>query len=121
MEKMVFEKKREYKPSMFNHYALDPDNDSLILFNSYLGAPKIVSVGKEKKEKVKEWLDNKGDFSKELALDDDFLKLAQMGFFVKESTDEKVLRDDLLTKLQNDTTLRIVIHTSKACNFRCKY
>ena len=37
-----------YKPSMFNHYTVDSDNNDLILFNSYLGMNYLLRVSKRK-------------------------------------------------------------------------
>lgn len=110
-----------YKSSMFNHFVDDPESGSLILFNSYLGARSIVSVPLLKKNKIKKWFDNASVYKESVIGDDDFIKLSQMGYFVADSVNEKTRRDVLLTKLRNDSTLRLVIHTSKACNFRCKY
>lgn len=52
---------------------------------------------------------------KEAVTDDsDFIKLSQMGYFVESAVNEKERRDILLSKLRDDSTLRLVIHTSKA-------
>lgn len=114
-------KNNVYKPSMFNHFVDDPESGSLILFNSYLGAGNIVNVSQLKKDKIKKWLDNDCVYQEAVKDDGDFIKLSQMGYFVEDSVNEKERRDILLTKLRDDSTLRLVIHTSKACNFRCKY
>lgn len=111
----------KYVPSMFNHYVEDFESDSLILFNSYLGSSNIVRVGHEKKEKIKNWLDEKLITSYDVISDCDFLKLTEKGFFVENSVNEKERRDALLAKLRDDSARRLVIHTSKSCNFRCKY
>lgn len=110
-----------YKPSMFNHYVNDHESGSLILFNSYLGTRNIVRVTQLKKDKIKNWLDNDYIYKEDVTDDSDFTKLFQMGYFVEDSINEKERRDILLSKLRDDSTLRLVIHTSKACNFRCKY
>ena len=41
-----------YKPSMFNHYTEDYDNNDLILFNSYLGMNYLLRVSNKKKDKI---------------------------------------------------------------------
>lgn len=110
-----------YKPSMFNHSVNNYENGSLILFNSYLGSKGIVSVPKSKKGKIKKWLENDYVFKEDVANDSDFIKLSNMGYFVESTIDEKQRRDTILSELRDDSTLRLVIHTSKACNFRCKY
>lgn len=111
----------KYKASMFNHYVVDHVSHSLILFNSYLGASNIVRVTPSKMYKIKNWLNSAHIIDEKVISDVDFIKLKQMGYFVEDFVDEKELRDNLLNKLQNDSVLRLVIHTSKACNFRCKY
>ena len=111
----------KYKPSMFNHYVVDHENNSLILFNSYLGSRNIVIVVPSKIDKIKKWLNSEYIVDEEVIHDEDFIKLEQRGYFIENLVNEKERRDNLLYELQNDSTLRLVIHTSKACNFRCKY
>lgn len=110
-----------YKPSMFNHFVEDRENNSLILFNSYVGRSNIVNVQQTKKEKVKQWL-RQDEIAKDVAeKDDDFCRLIELGYFVHTNTDEKAKRDVMINRLKADNTLKLVIHTSKSCNFRCKY
>lgn len=106
---------------MFNHFVNDPESGALILFNSYLGARSIMKVPQLKKDKIKKWLDYNCVYKEAVTDDSDFIKLSQMGYFVESAVNEKERRDILLSKLRDDSTLRLVIHTSKACNFRCKY
>lgn len=106
---------------MFNHFVDDCESNSLILFNSYLGSGSIVRIEHPKTNKIKKWLSSDQIVAGEVTNDSDFEKLMQMGFFVESFVNEKERRDDLLAKLQNDSVLRLVIHTSKSCNFRCKY
>ena len=106
---------------MFNHFVNNYENETLILFNSYLGAKNIVSISKSKKDKIKKWLEDDCIFQEDVVNDSDFINLSKMGYFVKNSIDEKKRRTTLLSSLRDDSTLRLVIHTSKACNFRCKY
>ena len=110
-----------YKPSMFNHYTEDYDTNELILFNSYLGMNYLLRVPNKKKDKVIKFF-SQPVISKDTIMDDYDLKhLADLGYFVDYELNEKHLREVLLNKLKADNTLRLVIHTSKSCNFRCKY
>ena len=110
-----------YKPSMFNHYTKDPDSNGLILFNSYVGISHLIAITECKKDKVLSWLSQSQLPEDMIENDRDFDKLKQLGYFVEHSINEKFLREVLLAKLKADNTLRLVIHTSKSCNFRCKY
>ncbi len=110
-----------YKPSMFNHYTEDFDSNSLILFNSYLGVYYLLRIPEEKKYKIINVL-SQARISKETVLNDcDFMRLVELGYLVDFTVNEKHLREVLLGRLKADNTLRLVIHTSKSCNFRCKY
>lgn len=110
-----------FKPSMFNHYTEDKDSNELVLYNSYLGMNYLLRVTADKKQKVISWLSQTKIVEETVVNDADFECLKRLGYFVNYSTNEKHLREVLLSRLKADNTLRLVIHTSKSCNFRCKY
>ena len=110
-----------YKPSMFNHYTEDYDNNDLILFNSYLGMNYLLRVSNKKKDKIIKFFSQPVILKEAIMEDPDLKYLTELGYFVDSSVNEKHLREVLLNKLKADGTLRLVIHTSKSCNFRCKY
>lgn len=110
-----------YKPSMFNHYVEELEPKGLILFNSFSGMNYIIRVSEEKKQKIIDWFSHSVIEHKSIVDDNDFVKLLNMGYFVDSSINEKRKREVLLNKLKADSVLRLVIHISKSCNFRCKY
>ena len=110
-----------YKPSMFNHYTEDYDNNDLILFNSYLGMNYLLRVSNKKKDKIIKFFSQPVILKEAIMEDPDLKYLTELGYFVDSSVNERHLREVLLNKLKADGTLRLVIHTSKSCNFRCKY
>lgn len=107
---------KKYKPSMFNY--LLHDGNEMVLYNSFQGSKSIVRIGKENKEKVLQWTN-----SNEIKIDNDtlFSALCEKGFFVPKLKDEKAERDFFYLNYVDDNTLRLVVHTTTACNFRCKY
>ena len=107
---------KKYKPSMFNY--LLHDGNEMVLYNSFQGSKSIVRIGKENKEKVLQWTN-----SNEIIIDNDtlFSALCEKGFFVSKLKDEKAERDFFYLNYVDDNTLRLVVHTTTACNFRCKY
>ena len=106
---------------MFNHYTEDYDNNDLILFNSYLGMNYLLRVSNKKKDKIIKFFSQPVILKEAIMEDPDLKYLTELGYFVDSSEKEKHLREVLLNKLKADGTLRLVIHTSKSCNFRCKY
>ncbi len=106
---------------MFNHYTEDYDNNDLILFNSYLGMNYLLRVSNKKKDKIIKFFSQPVILKEAIMEDPDLKYLTELGYFVDSSVNEKHLREVLLNKLKADGTLRLVIHTSKSCNFRCKY
>lgn len=106
------------KPSMFNR--IINDDDSIILFNSYMGSKHIIKVSKKKKNKILTLLQEK-NIVKYDSKDSDLETLIQHGYLINSSLDEKAKRDLLYSAKRNDSTLRLVIHTSENCNFRCRY
>ena len=106
-----------YKPSMFNHYTEDYDNNDLILFNSYLGMNYLLRVSNKKKDKIIKFFSQPVILKEAIMEDPDLKYLTELGYFVDSSVNEKHLREVLLNKLKADGTLRLVIHTSKSCKY----
>ena len=106
---------------MFNHYTEELDSMGIILFNSFIGMNYMIRVPEEKKLKVIDWFSRSAIETESVINDSDFERLMKLGYFVGASEDEKRKREALLNKLKADSVLRLVIHTSKSCNFRCKY
>lgn len=108
---------KKYKPSMFNRI-IQKDN-MLVLYNSFSGTKGIVKVlEREKQDKIKEWLQRKTLEEKD---DSDFRELVESGYLVESETDEKLIRKLKYMQQLSDNSLYMVIHTTKACNFRCSY
>lgn len=105
-----------YKTSMFN-YQMKLDSN-LIVYNSYNGIPSICQVSQENTAKVSQWLAKKGSFYVD---DPVFRIMCEKGFFVPENTNEYNKRNLLYAQYVCDSTLSLVIHTTKDCNFRCQY
>lgn len=105
-----------YKPSMF-YYNTHIDN-SVVLYNSLMGVKSICKISAEKEKKVTEWLKAKEIVNCD---DDDFSCLLNYGYFVPINTNEKHIRNALYAEFMADSTLNLVIHTTKQCNFRCQY
>ena len=106
----------EYKPSMFNRLVFA--NDELILYNSFKGTRSLIRVTSDKKEKISCILEENTVFDDR---DADITKLIQLGFLVPKDTDEKLLRQLRYLKHITDNRLKLVVHITKACNFRCTY
>lgn len=105
-----------YKPSMFN-YVLDGD-DNFVLYNSFQGTKSICSVSEAKKNKIKNWLSSS---ELNVAEDEDFEFLKARGIIIKSNVNEHNLRNLLYAQYVCDSTLSLVVHTTKDCNFRCQY
>lgn len=109
--------RKKYKPSMFNR--IIQNGTELVLYNSFSGTKGIVKVFEsEKQDKIKDWLKRK---VLEEIEDSDFKELIEAGYLVNSETDEKVLRKLRYMQHLSDNYLHMVIHTTKACNFRCSY
>ena len=106
-----------YKPSMFN-YICNLNDGEQMLFNSYRGVSNSRRITEEKSEKINYFLGTK---EVKASSDSDFLKLCELGFLVPIDTDEKSMRQVLYWNIISDNVLRLVVHTTKACNFRCRY
>jgi len=105
-----------YKPSLFNRIL--KDGQSLVLYNSFGGTSSLLRVPTEKVKKINEWLANEREYDID---DPDFLSLCQSGYLVAANTDEKNLRRFRYMQHITDNRLHMVVHTTKACNFRCAY
>lgn len=51
----------------------------------------------------------------------DFKKLIDKGYMIESNVDEKKLRNYRYMKHLTDNRLNLVVHLTKACNFRCSY
>jgi hypothetical protein len=105
-----------YKPSLFNYITYD--NSDIIIYNSMSGSYGIRKICKEKSKELLKLF--KMDKISEDYLDD-YKELVDYGYFVLEDFDEKTNRERMLMERIMNSTLRLVIHTTMACNFRCKY
>lgn len=111
---------KKFKPSMFNRI-VEEENNNLVLFNSYVGPKNIIKISNKYKDYVIELLSKKL-ITLENNENDDIIKLLyEFGYLIDFEVDERLRRDLLYTSKRHDNTLRLVIHTSEACNFRCKY
>lgn len=107
---------KKYQASMFN--VLVDGEDGLYLYNSYGGVGSIRSVAEGSREKVKELL------SGEVVEDNGeplMEKLIKEKYLVPMGYDEKSDRELLTYEYVMDNQLNLVVHTTDACNFRCKY
>ena len=99
-----------FKSSMFNHY-VENEDEELVLYNSLQGTSSIRLVGEEKREKIKEWIDQKGPMEEQE--DPDFQKLVEYGYLIPPDRDEKALREMKYMERIMDPTLYLVVHTTK--------
>lgn len=107
----------DFKPSMFNRVV--KKGTDMIIFNSKTGPAGIRYVSEQHKEQVEKLLSQK----RISETDDSPVRqsLIECGFIVPFERNEKEIREYLQTKILTDSRLHLVIHTSKDCNFRCKY
>lgn len=112
------ERKQLYKlkPSMFNRIV--ETDDGLTLYNSSKGTKSILRVSFRNSAKVRSLLTqtevlNDGS--------DIIRKLISAGYLVPENLDEKALRSCLQMEYLTCSILHLVIHVTRACNFRCIY
>ena len=105
-----------YKPSMFNHFC--NVGDEMILYNSLSGCNGIRKVRVDKVSELSALLKTSRLDKESLG---NFEKLVELGYFVPYNFDERLNRDRMQMEMITNATLRLVIHTTKACNFRCKY
>ena len=106
-----------YRPSMFN-LLIDDNADNLYIYNSYLGINGIRRIKKDTQEQAKKLLN-----SKRVERNGDALveKMIECGYLIPIDYDEKCDREQLFYDYVTDTTLNLLLHTTEACNFRCKY
>lgn len=107
---------KRYKPSMFNHIV--KNEDTILLYNSYVGTKSICEVSNSKKEKI---ISLMSESQMNNIDDEDFNKLVSKGFLVEENLNEYNLRNKLYSEYICDNILTLVIHTTQDCNFRCQY
>lgn len=106
----------KFKPSMFNYYM--EYGEDLVLYNSFQGTKSICQVSKEKKETIREWLNQEREVDTNCS---EFNILQDKGFFILENVNEYNKRNLLYTQFICDHVLYLVVHTTKECNFRCQY
>ena len=109
-------KEQQYQASMFN--VLVDEEDELYLYNSFKGVGSIRTVAEGAREKVKELLSGKVVTDNGDALVE---KLIKDRYLVPVGYDEKSDREMLAYEYVMDNQLNLVVHTTDACNFRCKY
>ena len=102
---------------MFN-VVVDEQENGMYLYNSYKGLDSIKEVAPAAREKVKDYLSGrKVDESDDPILNE----LIENRFMVPELYDERADREQLFYEYTMEDTLDITVHTTDACNFRCKY
>ncbi len=106
------------KASMFNIIDYDEDRN-LLLFNGLRGIESICKIKRENSDPVLHWLDN--DFSSSMDYHAIFGELTKRGYFVDDCVNEIEARNFLYMKRMMSPYLVLVVHTTKDCNFRCKY
>ena len=110
--------KNKYHASMFN--VLVDEKDGLYLYNSFGGIGSIRTVEESARDKVKDILSGR-----EIEVTEDSSSLIQRliddRFLVPIWYDEKSDREALFYEYIMDNHLNLVVHTTDACNFRCKY
>lgn len=106
----------KYKPSMYNYILEEKGN--MYIYNTFAGTKSICNVRTEKEQEVKHILSSEIVETEDEEMVD---ILRDKGFIVPFELDEKRKRDFFYAKHLNDGVLRLVVHTTRACNFRCKY
>lgn len=101
---------------MFNHTCMI--GDEMILYNSLNGCRGIRKVKNTDVDKIKNLLQQKEIESDDLS---GFYKLVELGFVIAKDYDEVLNRTRMHLNMITNNSLRLVIHTTRACNFRCKY
>ena len=104
------------KPSMFNRIV--ETADGLTLYNSSKGTKSILRVSHQNSAKVCSLL------AKPEVINDDseiIRNLISAGYLVPENLDEKALRSYLQMEYLTNTRLHLVVHVTRACDFRCIY
>ena len=109
------------KPSMFNYFYQN-DNEELVIYNSYLGLQKTMKF-KQDKEKVMKILNSECICINNFVENEYIIEktLYELGFLVEIEKDEKNIRFMKNILKKSNSSLLFVIHTTKNCNFRCKY
>ena len=105
-----------YKASMFNRIL--KKNERMVIFNSKTGPYGIKRVDYKHQKLVENYLLNPDSGSMQ---DELYGKLIEYGFLVPKEIDEKQIREYYQTLALTNSLLRLVIHTSRDCNFRCTY
>lgn len=109
-------KLHKLKPSMFNRIV--ETTDGLTLYNSSKGTKSILRVSHQNSEEVRSLLSQSKVINDSSEI---ICKLISMGYLVSENLDEKALRSCLQMKYLTDTKLHLVVHVTRACDFRCIY
>lgn len=106
------------KPSMFNR--LINTCNGVVLYNSYIGVDSIIELSGDDAKTANEMLS-----STYIILDDKNgklkSKLVERGYLVPSDIDEKSRRERLMIETIFSNDLRLIIHTTENCNFRCEY
>lgn len=107
---------KNLKPSMFNRIV--HTEEGLTLYNSAHGIEGILRVSQESKSEVLEILSQRKITNDGEAIID---KLLKKGYLVPDNLDEKAFRNTLQMECLTKNQLHLVIHVTRACNFRCVY
>lgn len=100
---------------MFNRIVVK--GDEMVLYNSKTGSYGIKRIKKDNQAKVRKWLSAPSNY-----IDDKiYKKLIDCEFLVPSDCDEKLLRKYIQTNCVTSTDLRLVVHLTEDCNFRCVY
>lgn len=106
-----------YKPSSFNYSLFD--GAELLIINFKKGLSSFNVVSQEDIDTVKQCL------SKDVVEINNPSVLEQTlidhGFLIPSELDENLELELMQSDYINDSTLHLVIHVTKDCNFRCKY
>lgn len=105
-----------YKPSMFN-YRSNYENE-MIIYNSLKGLQSVSLVSEDKVWRVRKLFEEEKIEEEKLQ---GLEELIGLNFFVPYDFDEKLNRERRQMEYIMQPSLRVVVHTTKACNFRCKY
>ena len=105
-----------YHSSMFNMFV--KDKHDAYLYNSYQGLDGVRRIAAEDVDMVENLL-----AQEEIPRNGDALveRMIEKGYLVPVSYDEKADRERLYYEYTLDSTLDLLVHTTEACNFRCRY
>lgn len=105
-----------YKLSMFSYRS--DSADGMIIYNSLGGTKSIRKISETNRERINELFET--DVIEEERLNG-LDELVRLGYFVPVDFDEKLNRKRMQMEHIARGSLMLVVHTTKACNFRCKY